>query len=471
MKEKKRLEITRFVNTTDKNEIELDKFYNFLPTEELKNSVGISVASFPYNYTSNTKYSLTLPEGANCFDSVSVFKQHFGNSQDVYRLLVHADNKKIYLNQMLNGSNKLHWLYEMEFDNPPITLAYKKQDSDAIIITDGTTMKIWATNYSPYTVHDTPVITDMCMNEGVLYCCLKEPAFKIWYATDLNPEKVGDVGSYSGYITLADSLGDAKRIFTFDEDVYVIREYGISKISRIQKTFTVSEVYSSNTRILDKTACVCGNLILFMTDEGLYTFNGNRVEKNKLSFVDMLEINDSICSQSLGSKYYLACKLNYDDNKQIMCETWDYKNNSLVVVDVDDFTYEIVRGVDIKNFHPIKTNILEKMLITFNTGNIDKIGEIVEKSVNFDENLPNFWLSKQIFASFGIKRFTRLVVDADENVDFKLIYDDKSITFTTYKSGINEFVFKIFGKELKLEISSKKSNVEVKKVYLDYYDC
>lgn len=471
MKQKKRLEITRFNNTTDINEIKLDKFYNFLPSNELKNSVGIDVASFPYNYTSNTKYNLSLPEGATSFEGISLFRQHFPGSNEVYRLLVYTDNKKIYLNQMMNNSNKLHWLYEMEFDNTPITLAYKKQDSDAIIISDGKTMKIWETNYSPYTVHNTPIITDMCMNEGVLYCCLKEPAFKVWYATDLNPEKVGDVGRYSGYIELTDGLGDAKRVFTFDENVYVIRDYGISKISRIQKSFTVSEVYSTNTKILDKTACVCGNLLLFMTTDGLYSFNGNRVVKNQIDFVKLLENNSGVNAQSLGDKYYLACKLNYNDNKQICCETSNYVNNSLVVVNINDYTYEIVRGVDIKRLQPIKTDACEKMVVLFNYNNSNKIGEVVENSKNFNDNLPNFWLSKQIFASFETKRFTKLIVNADIGVKFKLIYDNNEITFTTYKSGVNEFAFKIFGKELKLEISSQKSNVEVKKVYLDYYDC
>lgn len=471
MKQKKRLEITRFNNITNSDEIKLDKFYNFLPTDKLKNSLGINVAYFPNNHTGNTNYTLSLPEGTTSFEGISLYRQHFTGIDDVYRLLVYTDNKKIYLNQMMNNSNKLHWLYQMEFESVPKTLAYKKQDNDAIIITDGKTMKIWETNYSPYTVENTPIITDMCMNESVLYCCLKEPAFKVWYATDLNPEKVGDVGRYSGYVELTDNLGDAKRVFTFDENVYVIREFGISKIHRIQKSFTVTEVYSSNTRILEKTACVCGNLLLFMTKEGLYYFNGNSVEKYDMNFNDMLENNNSMCAKSLGNKYYLACRLNYGDNKQMFCETSSYVNNSLVVVNVDDNVYEIVRGVDIKQLEPIKTDTFEKMIILFNGENSNIIGEIVENSMQFNEIMPNFWLSKQIFSSYETKRFTKLVVNADANIDFKLIYDDHSITFTTYNSGLNEFTFKIFGKELKIEISSKKANVEVKKAYLEYYDC
>jgi len=52
-----------------------------------------------------------------------------------------------------------------------------------------------------------------------------------------------------------------------------------------------------------------------------------------------------------------------------------------------------------------------------------------------------------------------------------LIYDDKEMVFTTYQKGINEFIFKIFGKQLKLEISSNEMCANVQRVYLDYYDC
>ena len=61
-------------------------------------------------------------------------------------MLVYGDDRKVYLNQVLRYSNTLHWLYDLEFENEPITLAYKKQDNDAIIISDGKQMKIWETN-------------------------------------------------------------------------------------------------------------------------------------------------------------------------------------------------------------------------------------------------------------------------------------------------------------------------------------
>ena len=142
----------------------------------------------------------------------------------------------------------------------------------------------------------------------------------------------------------------------------------------------------------------------------------------------------------------------------------------MVTYNIEENSFEIVRGVDIKNMLPIKTNLYEKVLITLNSGDIKNISEIVKNSIFFNTNLSKYWVSKNIFKDYNTKLFTKLVVEADKDVEFKLIYDDKHISFTTYKSGLNEFIFKITGKQLKLEISSKENSGLVQKVYLDYYD-
>ena len=114
--------------------------------------------------------------------------------------------------------------------------------------------------------------------------------------------------------------------------------------------------------------------------------------------------------------------------------------------------------------------MFEKMLVIFNSGNVNKIGEVKEISKYFEDNLPKYWLSDSVVDNTNTKLFTKLSVYADSNVKFKLLYDDKEISFTTYKSGVNEFMFKICCKDIKLEISSVNESAIVKKVSLDYYE-
>ena len=473
MRTKKIIEINRFDNfDKNSNNISVEKFYNFYPLAELKNSKGIECAKFYKNLTNKTEKELDIDyAGITKIEGLAYFKQYFSNEQyTTHRLVVYGNDKKVYINQMLDDTYDLFWIYNLTFESEPIVLAYKKDDLDSAILASKEKMVIWTTGYSPYTIENVPIITSMCMNDGVLFCTILDPAFKIWYATDLEVENIGNISSYSGYISLEDDLGYARKILTFNEDVYVFRDYGISKISFVRNKGTVSQVYRSNTKIYANTVSVCGNNILFMTKDGLYSFNGVKVTKTTVELLNALSVeNEGAVASSLGEKYYLALHLDFNDDKKILVEE-ECINNVLIIIDTCDFTYEIIRGVDIKSLLPVKTEVFEKMLVTFNNGPVNRIGQISNNSVYMDSNLPKFWSSDNLFGDMTNKMFTRLKVNADIGVKITLKYDNKQREFITKKQGINSFAFKICCKDIKMEISSSSSSAEVKNLALEYYE-
>ena len=365
MKTKKQIEIKNFNNFNTSDKINTEKFYNFLPTENLESSLGVAVAKFPNTYEDTTEVELGIDNlDINSVCGVTYFKMYFPTSQNTqHRLLIYGDDNKVYINQLFSGSPILLWLFNLQFNSPPVSLSYKTDDTDSIILTSSDKMIVWHTNYSPYEIEDVPIITSMCMNDEVLFCTIKDPAFKIWYATNLDAENVGQVTPESGYISLEDDLGYCRKILTFDEDIYVFRDYGISKINYIKNDITVSQIYLSNTKIYTDTVSICGNVIMFMTKDGIYSFNGVKVTKTDIDIRNLLpDSNEHTAASSLGQKYYLALRLNFNDDKSILCETGSYINNALVVIDITDFSYQIIRGIDVKSLLPVKTEVFEKML-------------------------------------------------------------------------------------------------------------
>ena len=473
MKEKKQIEINNFNNFNTSNKINTEKFYNFLPIENLNSSLGVDAAKFPKTYDDLTEVELGIDDlNINSVCGVTYFKMYFPTSQNTqHRLLIYGDDNKVYINQLFSGSPILLWLFNLQFNSPPVCLAYKTDDTDSIILTSSDKMIVWHTNYSPYEIENVPIITSMCMNDEVLFCTIKDPAFKIWYATNFDAESVGQVTPVSGYISLEDDLGYSRKILTFNEDIYVFRDYGISKINYIKNDITVSQIYLSNTKIYTDTVSICGNVIMFMTKDGIYSFNGVKVTKTDIDIRNLLpDSNEYTAAASLGQKYYLALRLNFNDDKTILCESGNYLNNALVVIDITDFSYQIIRGVDVKSLLPVKTEVFEKMLVTFNSMNNSKLGQIVETSSCFENSLPKYWMSSELSDSFNTKMFTKLAIYASENITFNLIYDDKNMSFSTYKNGLNEFCFKILCKQIKLEILSNESEASVKKIVIDYYE-
>lgn len=473
MKTKKRIAIKKFNDFEKVDPASVDKFYNYQPTKILSNSYGVKLAGFPNSLTDGQEYNFDIEEaGFSKVKGVTYFKQFFprsGNTQ--HRILIYGDDNKEYINQLFCEDNSLYWLYSLEFNSSPISLAFKQNNNDSIILTSKDSMKIWKTGYSPYTVENTPIITSMCMNDGVLFCTIQQPAFKIWYATDLDAENIGNISSNSGYVSLEDDLGDARKIVSFNQDVYVFRDYGITKINFVKNNISTSQVYQSNTKIFTETVSVCGNVIMFMSVEGVFQFNGVKVSRSGIDVSEMLSIkNDNACGASLGDKYYLALRLNFGDKKQILCENGDYVNNALIIVDLTDYSYQILRGIDVGSLLAVKTPVFEKMLLTFNSVHDDKLGEICQTSTCFGQALPKFWSSNELFEIPLTRLVTKLCVKADAGVTFNLKYDNKSMSFTSYTSGVNEFCFKIYCSNLSLEISSLNQSAEVDKVVIDYYE-
>ena len=129
-----------------------------------------------------------------------------------------------------------------------------------------------------------------------------------------------------------------------------------------------------------------------------------------------------------------------------------------------------MRGIDIKSLLAVKTDVFEKMLVTFNSGPVDKIGQIVNAPKYMEENLPKYWCSGSVVDSINTKLFTKLTVNADAGVKFTLKHDNKETHFTTYKKGVNEFVFKLCCRDMKIEISSSQDSAEVNNLVLEYYE-
>lgn len=471
MRNKEKIEITKF-NNFNSGDIRVENFYNYEPGETLANSYGIKPAEFPSTATSDTTYSLDMSSTFNAITSIAFTKQYFPqNGITDYRLLVCSNEYKVYLHQFLTNMNFMFAMPNIQFESAPVIMQCKKDDCDYIMLSAKEKLVVWRTNYLPYTIEDVPNITSMCYNDEILFCTIESPAYKIWYASDWTFDNIGNIDENSGYIILDDDIGYARKVLTYDEDVYVFRDYGITKIMNTKGSFSINQIYVSNTRILPNTVCLCGNEILFMTKEGIYSFNGANVAKLDVDISKyLIKNNNNAYASSLGEMYYVALNLDFNDGKLILCESGEYTNNAILILNVETGIYQIVRGIDVLHFCPAKCETFEKMLVTLNGENSAKICEICNTSVSQTTALPKFWSSQDLCETHDTKLFTKLSIVADENVKCNLILDDGNIAFTTYTNGLNEFNFKFVTKQIRLEISSFEESAEVKKLTLEYYE-
>ncbi len=455
----------------------VNAFYNVnLKNKKITSGRGISVATIPYedSETSEMGEINVAEQNIEAVDGLIYFRQYFADSNTTqHRILVHSTNKKLYVHQMYSGAGTLIWLYKLEFDEPPICLTYKLNGSDTIILSSPEKMVVWPTNNSPYIVSDVPIITSMSISNKVLFCTIAGEADKIWFSTTLNPELIGTASDYTQYFTLEGERGYARKILTFSENLYVFRDYGITRINYYSaRNIDQKQVYLSDSKIFSDTVQVCGDVVMFMTRDGLYSFDGINVKKRVLGIEHMIDKdNYNAKAESLQDKYYLALKLDFDDGKSILCENEEYKNNALLIVDMHDFSYEILRGVDIKNLLPLKTELVEKMLVTFNSDYQKYIGEIDNSSKIFQDDLPKSFCTNQLLPDDLDEIIIRkIIVNASPNITIDFLTDNDKMSFTTYTNGINIFETILPCQNLRLQISSTEQTCNINQIKIKYIE-
>ncbi len=133
---------------------------------------------------------------------------------------------------------------------------------------------------------------------------------KLTFSKALEPFDWSDGTQEGGYIEMPDGYGKILHALSFNDKLYLLRERGITRLTAMgdNLNFQALRMDVACGNILDKGACVCGNYIVFLSDDGIYRFDGKDAEK----FCGKLFEN--IDTQSLkgcfyyGGIYYLALK-------------------------------------------------------------------------------------------------------------------------------------------------------------------
>lgn len=464
------------VGKSSQNNISCMQIYNFNNNAGvLESGLGLQdLQMYMQNDITSRRATLNYQAlGLEYINKVMHFKQYFSVSGDTtHRLLVHGADGKLYVYQMFSNVNNLNWTYELSFTTMPIVLEYKKDGLDSILISANDKLIVWSTGRVPYELTNVPTITSMCVHNDVLYCTIAGETDNIWYTSNLNPESVGSVSETTDYVVLSDERGGCRKILTFKENVYVFRDYGISRLNTYaKKAPTYNQIYLSNSKIYPNTVVVCGDCIVFMTSDGLYKFNGASVSKIEVLPQKLIAIaNNYACATNLQDKYYLAVKLNFDDGQIVGCEAnSEMKNNALIEFNLQNNSFQILRGVDIKDMLALKAEFEEKIIATFNSTYKDKIAEITNDGKCFDEILPKAYYSNYIVQD-DLTDITirKVIVESSKDVKFTIITDNGNYIFNTYTDGINEFQTIMPCRKFKIQISTSTQNPYVNIIQLEY---
>lgn len=434
----------------------LKRFGNSLVEES-----GVKELTMPISQNSSSECirKFVYPEGKSF---IKLFQYKYfserNNRYDYCIIMVDNDYKVYHANMFMAHTNLLaHEL--LQFSEEPEVFKFRVNGIDDVICfctpTEG--IVVWDCDAEPYKVEDVPEFKSICLHNSRLFVIDKKNDALIRYSSNRNPLNwsANEDEDGAGKIELNEFRGMIEKLVSFLDNLYVFSKFGISKVSIFTSTsrYTVSNIFSSSAKIYKNTICVCGQNILFLSQDGLYIFDGYDVKKANENLSDLLKNCDQQNAKTcyFEGKVYIACNLNYlDDQTDDRCAI----NNSLVVFDIENNDFSVIRNIDIKDMMAINELSLSKLVLCLNQIGSNKVWQLCSQ----DESEFDFYKKYQIknitLGDFGLSKTLKAI-----NLFSK--YD----CIVIVKTDDIEKAYKIKGKE---QMQSIRINIKAKKFSITF---
>lgn len=387
-------------NTTAIDKISLSvakNCYNFVVKNgSIQTGLGISsllIVDYGYNDEAALTYR-SLPPIGKAITKMFVYKRYdtIAKKRDD-RLLAYVSSEKVmYECSLIDRVPVWTIVSGLTLVNDNISVVnYTFNKQDLILVgSEGSVLRIYDGN-AVTMVNDAPNSTSMIEHYGRIFISKFGDEAEIWFSSSLDPYNWDVSSEGGGYIRFNDEYGKVLKLVSYGEFIYIFRERAIFRLLAYgdQQDFSLNIVYQGLSNIKKESILICSNHIMFCTDFNLYKFNGHSVTE-LLNKVDIFSTFDLAYSDfaTLGNKYYLTMRHDYEDDDFVGCETASKVFvNTLLVFDTDENNLSMMRGISPIMLCPITINQNNVMAIMLRNNLDEQIGMIEEgrNTVYFDE--------------------------------------------------------------------------------------
>ncbi|MBO5021955.1 MAG: hypothetical protein J6C53_00540 [Clostridia bacterium] len=355
------------------------------------------------------------------------------------------------------------------FTSTPYATYYRVGEEDGILLSGEGDSLVVVTGSNYQRVENAPKIINCCSHYGKFFAITADTRGSLIYVEDSNVLQWSDEKTKN--LDFSDERGDLNKIISFNDYLYIFRDFGITEISEYgnDAEFSISHIYQSSAHIAPNSIAQSGDKIYFLEGSAIKSFNGNSVKEVQLNCLDILKGQNQsraygVC---LDGKYYLACRGNFGDEQKIGCEASEsgYINNILLCLDIQSGKVEMLRGVDINEMVALTNKYKSKIAICFNNENIGKIGQITNDGKLFGENLYGVWQSgtTDFEKPLQVKNIKKFSIQSSGDVEVVISSDKTQKRFKVQGSDkIQEFVVNLSGRQFSFRIESQGGeNVDI----------
>ncbi len=245
-------------------------------------------------------------------EKIVPFELYDGNNFLQY-LVICSSLLKIYYMQVNTSLPQITQLADIQLTSSPIFETYITEEGNLLLISSvSDEMWIWDGINLPLEVLDAPKVTSMAVGMERLFVTCEDEPYKVLYSEDKDPSNWSVSASDAGEISFVDNLGAVIKVFSLDNYIYVIRQKAIIKIysSSTASNFKQSKLFVSTGKIYPQSICLCGDKIVFLSTDGLYSFDGLTAKKLYSQIDNLFAKNNSNCKAvCLDNVYYLCANI------------------------------------------------------------------------------------------------------------------------------------------------------------------
>ncbi len=372
-----------------------------------------------------------------------------------------------YVFQLKNGILRYYdpvlgkTLYISGVAYPPINaLNYRLNSKDVLLMSgEGRKLIVWdGTAINEY--QNSPTISSMAIHYERLFVTSSAEPTKVFFSDDLDPTNWNVGADGGGFIELLDERGELNKVVSFGSYLYIFRDHGISRVTAFgdQREFSVLNLFVTTGRIYPSSIATCGAGIMFLASDGLYMFDGYECRRALANLDGLIAPNDDCASAYADGKYYLACRMNFRDGKQVGCESGEFVTNGLLAFDPVTGEYSVTRGMDVRFMNKCVYDGEDFLMCRDGTAS----GVLCADGCRFGAPLPKRWQSpaSDFSTPDRTKVLRELYIKTDCACNVTLASGQKQKTVAV-KSGDRRVRLNFNGKRVSLAIDCDAGDCEI----------
>ncbi|MFW5780866.1 MAG: hypothetical protein ACOCWI_05390 [Bacillota bacterium] len=433
----------------------------------LINSMGIDYAKINNN---------TLPNvgimGRKIVKSWIYYKYNYTQMQREDMIVALLDDNAVYATLLDGGA-----VFEqttMSFTNGTASaLNYHLNGEDVLLIfgSEGGMYLFDGTTADYY--QDTPGFNSVCLHYDRIYATTASGHNRVYFSDDLYPTNWQISITEAGYISFPDQGGQAQKVISFNDYVFIFRDYGIHRLTAYTdlSEYKLTKTFSTNNRIYPDTIQICSDKIVFLAEDGLYSFDGFIAKKIYSRLFPLIDKKQYSVACYFDYKYYLATGLKNLDNSIVGDETeGNMKNNGIIAIDFDLNNVSILRGGDIGCFMPVNTSDYCELIVAFNNFRCSYFGMISESGKLINTPLKKLWQSpaSNLSQLDGDKVLRRIYLTAHQPLKITIKGDETTSRDIYSSPHIQVIPVNKSSEKISLDITSENNKLYLNSMLLEF---